>query len=260
MPIDCIIDDLRVYNECLALNDVQSIYGNGGGDFNRIELIGAGQTRIEANQKGNHEFEKALPVYNYLTVVRVPQSLHISAIPDHSVGDFPFKLEANASSGLPVTFTSSDPALATVVGEYVYLQSAGHVTITAHQAGDRRYEPAPSKSESFVIRWGNLFADSAPGLRLWFDATDVNGDARPDSSNDFISGNRISMWADKSGNTNNPIQSMANQMPKWTPATLNKKPIVAFDSNFSQIFDIQNAVSDPSFVFLVHRQNQNGQS
>ena len=260
LPIDGIIDDLRVYNECLALNDVQSIYGNGGGDFNRIELIGAGQTRIEANQKGNHEFEKALPVYNYLTVVRVPQSLHISAIPDHSVGDFPFKLEANASSGLPVTFTSSDPALATVVGEYVYLQSAGHVTITAHQAGDRRYEPAPSKSESFVIRWGNLFADSAPGLRLWFDATDVNGDARPDSSNDFISGNRISMWADKSGNTNNPIQSMANQMPKWTPATLNKKPIVAFDSNFSQIFDIQNAVSDPSFVFLVHRQNQNGQS
>ena len=44
-------------------------------------------------------------------------------------------------------------------------------------------------------------------------------DTRPDSSNDFISGNRISMWADKSGNTNNPIQSMANQMPKWTPAT-----------------------------------------
>ena len=239
---------------------VKIFFRKGGGDFNRIELIGAGQTRIEANQKGNHEFEKALPVYNYLTVVRVPQSLHISAIPDHSVGDFPFKLEANASSGLPVTFTSSDPALATVVGEYVYLQSAGHVTITAHQAGDRRYEPAPSKSESFVIRWGNLFADSAPGLRLWFDATDVNGDARPDSSNDFISGNRISMWADKSGNTNNPIQSMANQMPKWTPATLNKKPIVAFDSNFSQIFDIQNAVSDPSFVFLVHRQNQNGQS
>ena len=68
------------------------------------------------------------------------------------------------------------------------------------------------------------------------------------------------MWADKSGNTNNPIQSMANQMPRWTPAVLNQKPIVTFDSNFSQIFDIQNSVADPSFVFLVHRQKQGGQS
>ena len=117
-----------------------------------------------------------------------------------------------------------------------------------------------TKSQSFVIRWGNLFADSAPGLKLWFDATDVNGDAKADSANDFIFGDRISMWADKSGNTNNPIQSMANQMPRWTPAVLNQKPIVTFDSNFSQIFDIQNSVADPSFVFLVHRQKQGGQS
>ena len=232
MPIDGRIDDLRVYQISLNLNDVQNIYGAGGGDFNRVELIGAGQTRIEANQKGNYAFEKALPVYNYLTVVRVPQTLDFSVIPDHSVGDFPFRLDANASSGLPVAFSSSDPALATVVGEYVYLQSAGHVTITASQEGDRRFESAPPKSQSFVIRWGNLFADSAPGLKLWFDATDVNGDAKADSANDFIFGDRISMWADKSGNTNNPIQSMANQMPRWTPAVLNQKPIVTFDSNF----------------------------
>ena len=121
LPIDGKIDDLRVYQISLNLNDVQNIYGAGGGDFNRVELIGAGQTRIEANQKGNYAFEKALPVYNYLTVVRVPQALDFSVIPDHSVGDFPFRLDANASSGLPVTFSSSDPALATVVGNYVYL-------------------------------------------------------------------------------------------------------------------------------------------
>jgi hypothetical protein len=68
------------------------------------------------------------------------------------------------------------------------------------------------------------------------------------------------MWADKSGNTNNPIQSLSNKMPIWTPAALNQKPTVAFDSNFSQIFEIQSAVSNPSFIFLVHRQKQFGQS
>jgi hypothetical protein len=41
---------------------------------------------------------------------------------------------------------------------------------------------------------------------------------------------------------------------------LNEKPIVSFDANFSQIFDIQNAVPNPSFVFLVHRHQNSGAS
>jgi hypothetical protein len=259
-PIEAVIDDLRVYGACLSEEDISNLYGSGGGDFNRLELIGAGQTRVMAKQKGSAEYEKALPVFNYLTVVRVPQSLDFSPINDHSVGDFPFRLDANASSGLPVSFFSSDPSLATVVGDYVYSQGAGVVTITARQKGDRKYLPAPEKTESFTIRWGNLFADSTPGLRLWFDATDVNGDQAPDRTEDFISGEKISMWADKSGNTNNPIQSSSSQMPRWTPASLNEKPIVSFDANFSQIFDIQNAVPNPSFVFLVHRHQNSGAS
>ena len=132
----------------------------------------------------------ALPVYNYLTVVRVPQSIVLNAILDQSVGDFPFKLEANASSGLPVSFSSSDPALATVVGDYIYLQSAVML-----QLPPLRMEIASRTCSKyfpvFVIRWGNLFADSTPGLKLWFDATDVNGDARADTTNDFIFGDRI---------------------------------------------------------------------
>ena len=72
--------------------------------MNRVTLIGEGQTRVFANQKGNDEYEVALQEENYLSVVRVPQSITMSAIPNLSVGDFPYKLEANASSGLLVTF------------------------------------------------------------------------------------------------------------------------------------------------------------
>ena len=39
-------------------------------------------------------------------------------------------------------FYSSNPSLATVVDDYLYLQGAGEVTITAYQEGDRRYLPA----------------------------------------------------------------------------------------------------------------------
>jgi len=105
-PIEAVIDDIRVYGACLSEEDISNLYGSGGGDFNRLELIGAGQTRVMAKQKGSAEYEKALPVFNYLTVVRVPQSLDFSPISDHSVGDFPFRLDANASSGLPVSFFS----------------------------------------------------------------------------------------------------------------------------------------------------------
>ena len=66
LPVKADIDDLRIYGDCLDEVDIGAIYGNGGGDFNRLLLIGAGQTRIVANQRGNLDFEMALPVDNYL--------------------------------------------------------------------------------------------------------------------------------------------------------------------------------------------------
>ena len=42
------------------------------------------------------------------------------------------------------------------------------------------------------------------------------------------------------------------------PAALNSKPTVIFDSNLS--FLLQDPVSQPSFIFLVHKQNVTGSS
>ena len=130
-PIKGLVDDLRLYGKSLSADEVSRIYGEGGGDFDRITLVGAGQTRIVANQRGSEDYEVALPVDNYLTVIRVPQNLTFSAIPNLSVGDFPYKLDATASSGLPVSFYSSDPSLATIVGEYAYIRGAGGVLRSA---------------------------------------------------------------------------------------------------------------------------------
>ena len=108
-PIQGSIDDLRVYNVSLDPVDIARIFGDGGGDMNRVTLIGEGQTRVFANQKGDAEFEIALPVENYLSVVKVPQVISMSPIPDLAVGDFPFQMEANSTSGLPVTFILRTP-------------------------------------------------------------------------------------------------------------------------------------------------------
>ncbi len=253
-----IIDDLRVYGVALEPAELDSIYGDGFGDFRRIEIIGSGKTKITALQLGDDQYESSIPVDNYLTVYKVPQDIDFAPVKDHSVGDFPFLLSAGASSGLPVSFASSNPSVATTVGAYVYLHGPGEVTIVAKQAGSAKFEAAPDQNQTFQVKFGNLFADSTPGLKLWFDATDVNADSLPDDENDFIGNNQISMWADKSGNNNNPIQGNLLNMPRWTPAVLNAKPIVAFDSNLS--FLLQNPVSGPSFVFLVHKQSSAGSS
>ncbi|MFH0867017.1 MAG: T9SS type A sorting domain-containing protein, partial [Bacteroidota bacterium] len=57
-----------------------------------------------------------------------------------------FTLTATASSSLPVSFSSSNPAVASVTGNTVDILLPGHTTITASQAGDYTYSAAPDVS------------------------------------------------------------------------------------------------------------------
>ena len=68
-------------------------------------------------------------------------------LPDVALGDPAFELIAYSSSGLPVSFVSSNTAVATIVGNLVYLNSVGETTISAIQMGDTRYHPANPKSQ-----------------------------------------------------------------------------------------------------------------
>ena len=127
-----------------------------------MEIIGAGTTRITARQNGSDEYEKSLPQYNYLEVIKAEQSLVFDDLIDRSVGDFPFELVAQSSSGLPVTFTLSDLSLASIKGNSVTVRNAGELTVTATQAATTA-SLLPPVSQSFTIGFGNLFADSMPG-------------------------------------------------------------------------------------------------
>lgn len=89
-----------------------------------------------------------------LTVNRRAQSITFEALPGAKMGDAPFALTATASSGLPVSFASSDSAVATVAGDTVTLIGPGTVTITASQAGDAKYLPAADVSRELVVSGG----------------------------------------------------------------------------------------------------------
>ena len=75
-------------------------------------------------------------------------------------GSPPLTLAPAASSGLPVTLTSSNPAVATVSGNVVTFVGVGSTTLVASQSGNTDFASATSVSRVLVV--GNLA--SVPGL------------------------------------------------------------------------------------------------
>lgn len=80
-----------------------------------------------------------------------PLTLQTITFDPLSAGQNTINLTATASSGLPVTFTSSDPSIAEVNGSVLTVKASGTVSITASQAGDATYAPAPDVTQSLTI-------------------------------------------------------------------------------------------------------------
>jgi len=78
------------------------------------------------------------------------QTITFDALPNKTVGDAPFTLNATASSGLPVSFTVvSGPA--TISGNTITLTGPGTIVISATQAGDDNYAAATPVQQSFEV-------------------------------------------------------------------------------------------------------------
>jgi hypothetical protein len=95
-------------------------------------------------------------------------------------------LEATASSGLPVTFTSTTPTVCTVSGTTATLNAFGFCSVFAHQGGNGTYSAAPTVAREFGVAHAvqtitfqpmgtqlaattvNLVATSASGLPVSF--------------------------------------------------------------------------------------------
>lgn len=78
------------------------------------------------------------------TAPKQDQTITFVTLDSKTVGDLPFTLGATASSGLPVTYTSSAPSVATVSGSQVTIVGEGSTTITASQIGNDIYNAAPN--------------------------------------------------------------------------------------------------------------------
>ena len=127
---------------------------------NTASLLRSGTCTIEASQAGNDSFESALPVQQTLTVNHLKQKITFPPISTQTQGTL-LHLRATASSGLKVTYTSHSSQAITqaipplqacwVDGDTAGFPIPGICSITAHQAGNDVYDPAPGVEHTFSV-------------------------------------------------------------------------------------------------------------
>ena len=95
-----------------------------------------------------------------LIVNKEDQLIFFPIINKKKVGDSQFKLLATASSGLTVSYISSDTNIVTILEDTVTIVGSGLVTITACQTGNENYNSALNEIQSLTIKNNNLSMDS----------------------------------------------------------------------------------------------------
>jgi hypothetical protein len=108
---------------------------------------------------------------NVLTITQAPQTITwLQTLLSGCDTTTQLQLTATASSGLPITYTTSNPGVATVAGDELTLVQSGTAVIVATQPGDKNHFAAPPVADTLVgqspslVRqhWGDvLFFDNS---------------------------------------------------------------------------------------------------
>jgi hypothetical protein len=86
-----------------------------------------------------------------LTVNKVGQTITFGALSNASLTAGTYQLSATASSGLAVSFASSENAVAEVSGTTLTLKQGGSIIITASQGGNGTYLAAPDVTQPLTV-------------------------------------------------------------------------------------------------------------
>ena len=118
---------------------------------NTVTIIGAGTTDITASQSGDATYAAASSVTQTLTVNKISQTIGFGTLADKTDADIPYAITATSTSGLTVSFSSSNTSVATVSGNIITIVGAGSTTITASQSGDSHYSVATNVQQTLTV-------------------------------------------------------------------------------------------------------------
>jgi hypothetical protein len=119
---------------------------------NTVTIVAAGSVDITAHQPGDATYVAASDVTQTLVINKLDQTITFSALDNHLLGDQPFLLSATSSSGLTVTYSSSNTSVASVSGNTVTISGTGKTNITASQPGNNTYAQATDVIQELTIK------------------------------------------------------------------------------------------------------------
>jgi surface protein len=151
LTTDASFDVVASVDSELAL--AYEVFGPATNSGATITLTGeTGTVTVTVSQAGNGNYNaaSASESFDVTDPTKASQTITFDAISDKVFGDAPFTLNANASSGLDVSFSVvSGPV--TLDENEVTITGAGTAVIAANQAGNDEYNPAEQVSQTFVI-------------------------------------------------------------------------------------------------------------
>jgi uncharacterized repeat protein (TIGR03803 family) len=107
----------------------------------------SGTCSVIANQTGNSNYAAAPQITETTNVLASQTITFTTNAPASAVYGSSFTVAATASSGLPVSFTSSEMC-SNSGATYTMTSGTGTCTVIANQAGDSAYAPAPQATET----------------------------------------------------------------------------------------------------------------
>jgi uncharacterized repeat protein (TIGR03803 family) len=208
-------------------NRLFGITSGGGSNLNGT-LYEFDPTNGSAKLKFDFVKRSGMPPTGSLLFIKEDQVITFGEIPSKSFGDTPFGVSASSTSGLPISYSSSDPAVASISGNTITILKPGTTTITASQLGNFDFAPAIDVKQVLIIDKANqtvtfpslpnkvlgdpvfnLSASSSSGLVVSYSATPTDRVAILNNQVTLVKAGRVSIMASQSGNLSyNPAISI----------------------------------------------------
>ncbi len=159
---DADVDDELTYSASTSAAGVVEVSVEGANLTLSEEGPGTVNVTVTASDGFGGEVSDVFEVF----VNKINQTITFGALSAVGEDVGSIQLNATASSGLAVTYTSSNTAVATVSGSTLNILSDGQTTITASQAGNAEYNAAASVDQSLTVE-NVLGADALESVEFY---------------------------------------------------------------------------------------------
>jgi len=223
---------------------------DGNNDLNKVTYTSNIAVTIAPNSEIMVVWEKTDGLTNHLLSIddlsvtaRATQDITFDNLPTKNYGDATFSLTASASSGLPITYTSSNTNVATVSGSTVTIKGPGRSFITASQAGNANYTAAANQTKPLNVKPKIPISSVATGISTTtFTANWTADNGLTDASTSYIF-----QYADNN-NFSSPT-TLTSALPKnrsltgLTPNTIYFYRVYATNTGNSSSYNASSAIT-----------------